>query len=67
MNENFFYQRSEKVCLCKDVTEEEILNSIKNGNITVEAIADDTEATTGCGTCLPEVEKILKNSRYYNK
>ncbi|MDH5717478.1 MAG: (2Fe-2S)-binding protein [Spirochaetia bacterium] len=53
------YTRPPKICLCKDVSRQDIENSIKNGNRTIKALIEDTKASTGCGTCLPEVEKIL--------
>ncbi|MDH4262914.1 MAG: (2Fe-2S)-binding protein [Spirochaetia bacterium] len=56
------YVRPPKVCLCKSVTKEQIINSIHRGNHTLEAIAIDTLATTGCGTCKPQVQKILEDT-----
>lgn len=56
------FQRPRKVCLCKGVDEKTIVESVKMGNNTVEAVAHDTLATTGCGTCYPAVEKIIKKT-----
>ena len=67
MEPDYIYQRPPKICLCKDVTLDEIVKSIEAGNNTVELIAKDTGATTGCGTCIDDVEGILKNSRYYKQ
>jgi len=57
--EVFQYVRPAKVCLCKSVSHQQIIDSIHRGNHTIEAIAADTLATTGCGTCKPQVQKIL--------
>ena len=40
-----------EVCLCNGVTLGEILTSIKNGNNTIEALMDDTDAGTTCEEC----------------
>jgi len=50
------------VCLCKSVSRDTIVASIKNGNHSVEMIAKDTLATTGCGTCRRQVEKLLEET-----
>ncbi|EKR63290.1 2Fe-2S iron-sulfur cluster-binding domain protein [Leptospira weilii str. 2006001853] len=33
--------------------------SIRNGNNTLEKLMDDTGASTGCGTCINSIRKIL--------
>ena len=45
------FVRPAKVCLCKSVSRQQIINSILRGNRTFEAISADTLASTGCGTC----------------
>jgi bacterioferritin-associated ferredoxin len=62
MVDYFDIKRPAKVCLCKSVSKEEIIASIHRGNDTIEKIAVDTLATTGCGTCKHQVEKILKDT-----
>ncbi|MCU9815372.1 (2Fe-2S)-binding protein [Paraclostridium sp. AKS73] len=50
---------SEKVCLCKGITKETILDAIKNGADSIEAVKDATGATTGfChgGRCKSTIE-----------
>jgi NAD(P)H-nitrite reductase large subunit len=47
------------ICFCHGVTEEEIRQSIRNGAHTVEAVQAATQASTGCGGCFSEVERIL--------
>ncbi|MDD3739742.1 MAG: (2Fe-2S)-binding protein [Bacteroidales bacterium] len=49
------------VCNCMGITEQEIIDAIKNhGCDTVEKVSDKTEAGTGCGGCVDEIEEIIK-------
>ncbi|WP_051061440.1 (2Fe-2S)-binding protein [Leptospira weilii] len=66
MDSSFFNQvdlcqlmRPRKVCVCNQISEEDILTSIRNGNDTLQKLMDDTGASTGCGTCSNSVRKIL--------
>lgn len=47
------------VCSCNNVGEENLLDSIKEGNLTLEKLCEDTGAGLGCGSCKPEVSAIL--------
>lgn len=48
-----------------DISEHEIVDAIKNkGAQTVQDIIDITDAGTGCGSCIPELEEILKRELY---
>ncbi len=50
------------VCRCRDVTETEIREAVKDGFNTMELLKRKTKAGTGtCGgrTCLPHVRRIL--------
>jgi bacterioferritin-associated ferredoxin len=47
------------ICFCHGVPESEIRKAIAGGACTVEQIQAATRASTGCGGCLPEVQKIL--------
>jgi bacterioferritin-associated ferredoxin len=49
------------VCMCRAVTENQILASIRAGASTVEEVSDRTRAGTGCGGCLDTVEMILED------
>jgi NifU-like protein len=50
------------VCKCFDVSEEKIRRvAIENHLTTVEEISDFTKAGGGCGTCIPDIEAILKD------
>jgi len=62
INNAYNYVRPAKVCLCKSVTRQQIIESIQRGHHTLESIAQDTLATTGCGTCKPQVKKILEET-----
>ncbi|XDD50490.1 (2Fe-2S)-binding protein [Leptospira sp. WS92.C1] len=66
MDSSFFSQvdlcqlmRPRKVCVCNQVSEEEIVSSIKSGHDTLEKLMNDTGASTGCGTCMGSVRKLL--------
>jgi NAD(P)H-nitrite reductase large subunit len=48
------------VCSCASVTREQIVRAIAAGSLErVSAVAQVTGATTGCGGCRTEVERIL--------
>ena len=47
------------VCGCNNVWRDEITKAIDQGASTMEAIKEKTLASTGCGSCLPEVQRIL--------
>lgn len=51
--------RPKKICLCRQVSEEELVKAINDGADTMEKIAFRTRATTGCGTCSGSVRAIL--------
>jgi len=54
-----FIIRPRKVCLCKNVSQEQIVDAIHHGAHTLEEIVKVTLASTGCGTCKPQIIKIL--------
>lgn len=47
------------VCHCKQVDYVTIRKAMAQGARTVEEIKEITGAGTGCGRCIPEIEKIL--------
>ncbi|HDH13662.1 MAG TPA: Fe-S cluster assembly protein NifU [Nitrospirae bacterium] len=54
-------EEGEIVCQCFGVTDRKIRRVIKENNLhAVEDVTNFTKAGGGCGTCLPEIEKILK-------
>ncbi len=56
---NLVRHRGRIVCNCRNVSESEILAAIEGGATTREAIAERTGCGTGCGACLPELERML--------
>jgi bacterioferritin-associated ferredoxin len=52
--------RPKRVCLCRMVTEKELVDAIREGAHTLEEIRETTRATTGCGTCTVQVYHILQ-------
>ncbi len=50
----------EEVCHCRTVPLETVEQAIMNGANTPEMVSKWTTASTACGTCRPDVEKILK-------
>ena len=52
---------NEIICNCMQVTRGTIVKAIKEKNLqTLEEIGEETEAGTACGSCLEDIEKILK-------
>ncbi|MBC8630450.1 (2Fe-2S)-binding protein [[Eubacterium] tenue] len=57
---------SEKVCLCKGITKETIVDAIKNGANTVEKVKDATGATAGScqgARCRETIEKLIQENK----
>jgi ferredoxin-nitrate reductase len=50
------------VCSCNNVGSENILNKIAIGCHTLKGLCDTTGAGTGCGSCRPEVKRLLEES-----
>ena len=49
------------VCECFGITDEKIKREIRKNNLhTVEDVTNFTKAGGGCGGCVPDIEKILK-------
>ena len=48
------------VCLCADVTEDEVIAAIRDGHTTEDQLRDAINVSTGCATCLGYVRKLLK-------
>lgn len=52
--------RNETICNCMGVTRGEIMDAITTKGLkTVEQVSEATEAGTGCGGCVDEIQKIL--------
>lgn len=55
-------EEGEIVCKCFGVTDKKIRRAIIENNLkTVEDVTNFTKAGGGCGECIPEIEKILKD------
>ena len=50
---------SAKLCSCHNVSKGEIVCSIKDGCLDVEAVKKCTKAGTGCGGCVPQLTELL--------
>lgn len=48
------------VCLCKSVTEDEILRAILEG--TLDQLIKDTQVGMGCGTCVQEIRFMIEEN-----
>ena len=48
-----------RVCDCNNVSKGEIVEAVLKGARSVQAVCDVTRASTGCGSCRPEVEAIV--------
>ncbi len=58
--------KDKMVCTCFSVTENQILNAIKeNGLKTIEEVTNYTKAGGGCGHCKGDIQAIL--DKYYHK
>ncbi len=50
-----------EICNCLGIMKSEIVNAIKDKGLkTVEQVQDETNAGTVCGSCIPDIEDILK-------
>jgi len=50
------------ICACNNVGELELQAAIKDGADSVDAIKACTMAGTGCGSCVPEIKRLLLNA-----
>lgn len=54
-------QEGEIICKCFGVTDQLIRKAIRENNLkTVEDVTHYTKAGGGCGSCIPDIERILK-------
>ncbi len=60
-----FYRimRPRNICICKAVSENDIIKAIQEGYNTYEKVVLRTGATTGCGTCFRSVFNIVKREK----
>jgi len=48
------------VCSCKLVSKKEIVDAIRAGHDSFIAVRRELSVTTGCGSCLIEVDRLLE-------
>lgn len=53
------------VCACHQVSEHEIKAAVESGAENVEAVGRSCKAGTGCGSCLPEVQRVMDSCDVY--
>lgn len=51
------------VCTCMGVMYSEICQSIDQGNDSFDALSDEFMVGTGCSSCVPEINDILKKKK----
>ena len=49
------------LCSCNNVGDKNIEEEIESGTVEFAKICENTGAGTGCGSCKPEIKKILGN------
>ncbi|VVM08472.1 nitrite reductase (NADH) large subunit [Methylacidimicrobium cyclopophantes] len=49
-----------KVCFCHSVSQKAIRQAVESGCRTLRSLCERTRASTGCGSCKPEVEKLFR-------
>lgn len=53
--------RPRKICVCRQVSESDIRNAVRNGAKTFQEISERTQASTNCATCASAVNAILQD------
>jgi bacterioferritin-associated ferredoxin len=53
------------ICHCKAVTDKDIEAAIEDGARSTVDVALECRAGTGCGGCIPEVRRILRDRRVH--
>ncbi len=54
-------ERDDILCTCMDITKGEVEDAIKGKKLTtVEQVQEETDAGTGCGSCIEDIEDLLK-------
>lgn len=48
------------VCTCMGVMYQEIVTAISQGNTTFEQLSDKLLVGTGCNSCVPEIQEMLR-------
>ena len=48
------------VCLCADLTEDEVINAIREGHVTIQELKDAINVANGCSGCVGYVRRLLR-------
>ena len=48
------------VCLCQAVKDAEIMDAVRDGHASLDALADKLGVGTGCGGCLEYTEALIE-------
>ncbi|BCN93747.1 hypothetical protein THMIRHAM_15320 [Thiomicrorhabdus immobilis] len=51
---------SKNLCVCYDVTKQEVIDTIKQGAKTLEEVSNKTYACQGSGCCIRQVERLIE-------
>jgi nitrite reductase (NADH) large subunit len=49
-----------RICDCNAVSKSQIVEAMLSGAVSLRAVSDKTRAGTGCGSCRPEVQRIIE-------
>jgi nitrite reductase (NADH) large subunit len=49
-----------RICDCNAVSKAQIVDAVLSGAVSLRAVSDKTRACTGCGSCRPEVRRIVE-------
>ncbi|MCB1327465.1 MAG: (2Fe-2S)-binding protein [Spirochaetales bacterium] len=56
----FALMRPPRVCICRQVSEDDIRRAVERGAHTFEAVQQQTDCSTGCGTCEQAVRALIR-------
>ena len=49
------------VCLCKAVSDLQLVETIRSGACTLKQVADSCGAGSGCGACTKEIQDMIED------
>lgn len=52
--------KEEEMCHCRNITTESVIRAIQMGAHTTQVVSRWTTASTACGTCRPDSEKLIQ-------
>lgn len=63
MNKNHTKPKEPPICYCSGTTQTKIEELIADGCDTLEKIANETGAVTGCGACEYDIQELIGQSK----